>query len=334
MSFYPLSENQFPDCAAVMEIRDARTYHTIGSGKERGALDYVMSRSELLAFADCPHKWLMGIPRKTTSAMLFGDLVDCLIVAPESFSQRFVMQPTTYETTRKVCPKCGSATDAKTCRKCKCDRIDEAVSLPWSPRSEHCQAWLDEQELAGLDVISSEFYDNAMNAVASFDRAKKGWLRDFRDASDRQVQLVGQWIDEDEVGHTGTSLAVPIKALLDLMPTPESDFGDTLGDLKTTRNAELRAWTRDVYSHGLHVQAALYLDLANALTGLHYANFAHLIVENSAPFEATFRMLSQDFLTIGRVHYTQALRDYCAALKSGSFREYDSQEVEPERWMF
>lgn len=307
-------------------------YHAIGGTK--GTPDFVMSRSELVAFDECPHKWLKNNePKRATKAMDFGGLVDCLVTSPGHFSEQFAIQPLSYTTERLVCPGCGSqSTTAKKCSKCKRDRENQVVTLDWEPRSEHCQKWMSDQEAAGRTVVTREQMTSAEAARDSLFEAKKGWMRNVIENADLQVQLLLEYADDDHDNATG--LVIPFKALLDIVPWPESNHPDLVVDLKVTRDARTDKWSRTVYADKLYMQAPLYVDALNAVTGLAYRKFCHFVIESNGSFEATHHALGSDFMMVGRAEYINAMRRYCQCLKSGDWPGYDTTEIEPEKWMF
>ena len=64
---------------------------------KRGEKSFVMSRTELVAFAENPAKWIAGgETREETKAMTFGSILDCLTTTPDAFLKRFIVAPDTY----------------------------------------------------------------------------------------------------------------------------------------------------------------------------------------------------------------------------------------------
>lgn len=277
---------------------DPKAYHSADSFA-RGNPSKTMSQSELKEFSRCQRRWLNGFKEESSDAMEDGALLDCLILTPERFGTSYAITPETYPS--------------------------EKGDKPWNWNANHCKAWRDEQEAAGFEVVKPSAASDAHAAKAVF--YKNEHIAEFHAVSQKQVCVNVEWMDEE------TGLSIPIKCLLDLAPDPDSEFGDTLADLKRTNNAEYRAWCATVRKFQLHYQAAFYLDAINAATGLKYRNFEHHIQESFSPWETTHRMLSAEFVNLGRVAYMRDLQDYCRALKSGVFRGYDEAIVEPEAWM-
>lgn len=292
--------------ASVIPGTDPTIYHLHGESFKRGDPMKVMSRSELKKFAQCPRRWLIGTEEDSSDALDFGALVDCIALTPERFEQVYTICPTHYTAVGKK-------------------KDDQPEQKPWNWNANYCKEWREQEEAAGKIVVKSEHSSDAWTAVKRLTQEQH--IADFLKASRRQVWVNVEWHDEE------TGLVVPVKCLLDLVPDPKSEFGDTLADLKTTCNASYRAWCKQVFNESWHTQAALYLDAYNIATGLKYRNFEHIISESFAPYEPTHRMLSSEFLQLGRHDYQEQLKDYCRCLKTGNFRGYDCAIAEPESWM-
>lgn len=319
MSFHP-SQSLPP----VIRGADPRAYHLQNPAYPKGHPRFVMSRSELLKFAECPRKWLKNPPVDATPAMEWGSLVDMLVLTPKWFDRDYAVAPSEYETTGMRCPKCESVTDSGKCAKCKTERVEVKVKEPWNWNSKTCQEWRSNQEQAGKTIVKQSLLTDARRAVIRLGEDQE--IATILTASDRQVQVNVEW-------HDATGIRVPVKCMLDLVPRPESTVGDTLWDFKTAESAEGRRWSRAVFAWQLHYQAALYSDAMNAASGLQYRRYGHVIQESSAPFEPTHRLLSEEFIAMGRIDYTSHLQHYCWCLSTGKWPGYDTTIVEPEAWM-
>lgn len=275
---------------------------------DRGHRDYRMGRSDLLDFARCPHKWLVGYTSEDTEATEWGQLFEAIVIYPDRVKDNFAVCPETYP-------------DKKT-----------GEAKPWTFAALYCKAWREDQ--GKKQIVKGETFTQAQNAAKFFFARPE--LARFVKSSRKQVMVEGTWEDKE------TAMTIPLKGLIDLVPSAES-FPDSLGDIKTTRSAEPRTWSRDVFQYGLHVQAALYLDLWNKATGQQRTTFHHLISESGPPWEPAQRILSQDFVTLGRMTYVEILKRYSRSLKDGNWSGYDTDEAgtvwqgwlitEPEAWM-
>jgi exodeoxyribonuclease VIII len=301
-----------PFSNAVLETvnTDPNEYHKL-IGAPRGHPDRVMSRSEIAEFRRNPARWLaagsFADEDEDTDALVWGSLVDCLLLTPGQFEKRFVIRPTTYE---------SSSGETK----------------PWNGNSKVCQAWIAEH--AGMTVIKSELRARAELAV----RALKADLRVSRmlDSAQTQVMALGTYRDPS------TGIKVPVKALLDIVPDRhDEEYGKCLADLKTCRTASPRVWARQCFTFGYHIQAAWYLDLYVAAKPEDRTDWMHILSENVPPFTVGRRLLSSEMVELGRRSYQQGLRDYCRALATGVWPGWDDGPgtingwslVQEEAWM-
>src|SRR5512139_3635422 len=79
--------------ASVIGPSDGSYHHQTA---KRGDPAFIMSKSELWNFAQCPSRWLAGYKEEKSEKMSWGDRVDCLALTPERFAKRFVICPDTY----------------------------------------------------------------------------------------------------------------------------------------------------------------------------------------------------------------------------------------------
>ena len=300
----------FRNCKIVGRSVDPEVYHRIDI--ERGSPDYPISPSTLKEIARCPHRWRAGYVSPDTKAKEWGNLLDTQLLTPERFEARYVLQPETYP---------APATHASV----KKGLIEAGSPLPWNGNATYCDNWLQEQAAKDLQPVSAKQWLSLADATKRF--AADEVLKDFLEASDRQVMVVGEWVDE------GTKLVIPVRCLIDLVPWHESEWGlKSLGDLKTTRSASPFAFKRFCYDMGYHVQAAFDLDLYNAATGEQRCQWCFLLQENFAPWETSKCFLSQEFEQIGRSSYRESLALYARCLKTGKWNGYDDHDEASQGW--
>jgi hypothetical protein len=299
--------NPFTEARVVGENINPETYHD--SAFERGDKNRVISRSDLMQFAKCPHRWFAGYGDDDTRSKDWGGLVDCLLLTPQLFESQYAVKPLTYPADGK---KKGDAPEEK----------------PWNGNATWCRDWMEANK--AKSCISHKELVEAQKAVALLSGDAE--IADILKRGKRQVMLVATFED------AATQLKIPVKCLIDLVP----DDSQSLCDLKTTTSAELDSWQKSVYSFGYHVQAAMYLDAWNAATGEHRSWMRHIVQENFSPYEYVKRIITEDYISIGRGVYTTALRNYCDCLASGCWPGYDADAelqvdgwtvVEPLPWM-
>lgn len=271
------------------------------AGQDRGHKDFVMSRSQLVAFAECPAKWKDGEQvEEESKAMDFGSLIDCLSTTPEKLWDKFAVQPKTYPATAN---KKGEPDEDK----------------PWNNNANFCKDWNDSAESEGKTVISQKMFEAAQLAFSSL-KANDAIASLIND-SERQVLIVADWHDEE------TGLNVPFSALLDLVPPSDHPtWGKCLADIKTARNGNPATWARVCDDSGYDVQAALYFDLYRAARpDEDRTDFVHIVQENKHPFHVVSPppAFSSEFLDWGRMKYKKALQLYCRCLASGVWLSYE-----------
>lgn len=256
----------------------------------------VVTRSELCEIVLCPAKWKFG-PHdedKATPSTDFGSLVDCLLLQPDKFTDYYVTTPATYTNSKKQV-------------------------ADWTWQSPTCREWRDTRMAQGLLVATPEEVETAQKAVSRLhshpdlgDRIKK-----LLGASQKQVFSVAEYHDKD------TGIVLVVKALTDVVP-PDwmPEYATGLLDLKTSKSAEPRKWTKSVWDFNYHVQAAMNLQVFNAATGQKRKNFYHLIIENTEPFEPATRQLSKEYVEIGLKRVQDGLRILCQCLKANKWPSY------------
>lgn len=279
----------------------------IGANKQRGEYrqargkkDFVMSRSQLVKFAQNPEKWVTGasVEDDSTRSTEFGSALDCLITMPERFESAFSITPATYP--------------------CKPTSKDPRTEKPWTSKATYCDEWEEAMIAEGRTVISQKLLSEVKTAFKAID--SKEDIKELFECSDKQVLMEAEWKDKS------TGLIVPFSSLVDLLPSRNHPkWGKCLADLKTARNGNPATWPRVVDDCGYDVQASLYLDIYIAATGEERIDFVHIIQENSFPFHVTTPppALSSEFMDWGRSKYRRALALYCQCLATGVWPSYE-----------
>jgi exodeoxyribonuclease VIII len=257
----------------------------------------------LKAFAECPSRWKAGYQSPDSDAKDWGSLLDCVLLTPDQFKMRYAVKPATYN-------------DAKT-----------GEEKPWNGNSNVCKDWLaDHQDMA---IVSNGELSEAQKAAKRL--LADETISSFHNASDKQVHVSGFWHDK------ATGLDIPVQCLIDYVPNKDSEFQKCLGDLKSTRNAGQKPFARWCYQASYHIQAAFDLALYCAATGEDRTDWVFVVQENYPPYETGRRLLSQEFIEIGRLTYEHALKQYAKCLKTGNWPGYDSDDemtlIQAEPWM-
>ena len=274
----------------------------------RGTPDYVMRRSALMEFTRCEHRWKAGYETEDTDATEFGSALDSYLLTPERFAIDYAVCPATYP-------------DKKT-----------GEEKPWTFAAKFCKEWRDENE--HKEMIKADVFNEITNAAKSANSDPV--IGPLISESDRQVYVTAEYHDST------TGLTIPVKTLIDIVPTVKSAWGRSLWDLKSARNAAPGPWRRVIFERGYDVQAAMSLDIYTAARpDEDRVDFRHAIVENVKPFEVGKRLVGEEFIQRGRMIYQIALARYAVCLKSGVFDGYDKGPdtfqgctiSSPESWM-
>lgn len=303
----PSCQNPFQSAAVIGDNISYEVYSR--QTAKRGDLDFIMSRGELVEFQNCPHRWRMDYKEEGTKVTEWGQLIDALLLC-DKVGALIAVTPETYP-------------DSKS-----------GEQKPWNWNATFCKQWRDERE--GYLIVKPGLFQQATQAVEILLADQQ--IAEVVRCSQKQVMVQGIYRDTD------TSIEVPVRALIDLVPElTSSDHALSLIDLKTSNSAHPRAWTKHVYDYDLHTQAALYLDLWNTATGEQRDEFRHILQESYSPFEIAKRFLSVEFIQMGRRKYVATLKRYCACLAENEFPGYDDSPnilkvngwaaVSPESWM-
>ena len=278
-----LTKPTFVD-AKVISSGDPIGYHAAKATDRT----FRMSIHTLMDFNECPSKWRAGVPKRVSSEMEYGKLVDCLALTPDLFPIEYRVTPETYPS--KEGPK------------------------PWNWNATFCKEWRAQH--IGRQIITPAEQAEAQAAV---DRLRGDPdIAEYLSTSETQVWLEGIYVDRS------SQAEIPVRALLDLVPKADHPkYGKTIGDLKTVSTCYPYAWVKHVAAQKYHWQAAFYLDLFEAATGQDRTDFAHLLSESEPPYETARRWLSQEFVTLGRIQYTEAFAHYAICLNANHWPSYD-----------
>jgi hypothetical protein len=274
----------------ITQNADPRAYVALGSDKKKGDVDFIMSRGELVRFDVNPWKWLKGERNSATKAMNWGSALDCMWLTPHRFKDLYAVCPETYTN-------------------------DAGEEKPWNWNANKCKEWRKDREEEGKEVIKLEEMEEAR--IAKSRLMEDPIISKLFGESEVQVQCMVEYHDKD------TKLVIQIKTLLDLVPNKGTEWGEFLCDLKSTNDAAIYEWEKTVFYQHYAEQAALYTDAFNAVTSENRSGFLHIVQESEQPYAVARRMLSVEFMQLGRDKYLSALKRYCRCLAEQKFPGYD-----------
>lgn len=271
-------------------------------GVKRGDPRFIMTRSQLMEFVECPMKWLNAEPEEeSTKALDYGTLIDCLVMMPAEFDNLFVIRPEVYP-------------------------ASDGTEKPWSGNAKWCKDWLEKN--SDRIPITKTIYEESQLAVAALHRDRIA--HEYISCS--QVQMMVESIYKD----ADTGVEVPVRVLTDLVPDPKHPmFGKSVGDFKTGTDGSPRNWSKHVEKYGYDVQAALNLDIHSVVNpDVERIEFRHVVQESSKPFQTGRRILTEDFIEIGRAKYLAALKLYCKCLKYQFWPDWEIGANISNGWSF
>lgn len=90
--------------------------------------------------------------------------------------------------------------------------------------------------------------------------------------------------------------------------TPNNLAASLIQEFKTAADIRPRKLAAAVFEYGYEIQAALQLDVVEAVTGEKPLGIAHVVQEKDPPYLATLHYFTPDQLSFGRTRYRAALR--------------------------
>lgn len=136
--------------------------------------------------------------------------------------------------------------------------------------------------------------------------------------ADGPVEVIGIWDDPD----SGLRLRIRPDKLV-TFAFPEGDLG-TCVDVKTTRDASLDGWQREVENRGLAFKAAFYRLVLEGL-GFPWSDHVCVTAENFAPYLAACRGIHPDWIDMETPNVREALRGIASCRASGRWPGYPGE---------
>jgi len=280
----------FQNAKIISVGTDDGAYHLNKKEFKRGSPEFLVSPSMLKEFDKCASRWLSGYNPPDSDAKDYGSLFDCLVLNQSAFWDRYILRPETYTN-------------------------EDGEEKKWNGNAKVCREWI--ARAGTKEIISNDQWGEVK-------RAKERFFQDetismMIGSGPSQVLVRGEWKHEE------TGLIIPVECLLDKVPEKDSDFANCLPDVKSSRNASSHAWNSWCFQAAYHVQAAFDIDLYNTATGEQRDTWLFLISENYSPFEPSKKILSQEFLEIGRGEVHRILSNYAVCLKTNHWPGYDEE---------
>lgn len=260
----------------------------------------------------CPAKlqYEMAHPREQTPEMAVGDALDCLLLEPHEFEQRYVM--------------------AQSCQAPKRKGSDEVCGAPGKVLVDG--EWRCGTHGRGGDAVAPD--------KTLLDHVQMTQVRAMA-ASIRQHAVADMYFDEPhkpQVALVGDIYGRRFKGRFDLFRS-EHDGSCAILDLKTARSHRPHAFKRDAIRLGYHVQAFIYFCLAYANDWITSDDRIELIVVGKTPIygigrDAVYPVevfpVGDDLLAIGQRHTEQLVDAVNECEEAGEWPIYHGQPAKRE----
>jgi hypothetical protein len=180
---------------------------------------------------------------------------------------------------------------------------DKGNKKPFTLKSSKCREMKARWELEGKGMVKKDYIEigEAIKKNISNNATASQLL-----TGKKQVTII--W-DEPTTG-------CRLKGRIDVL-------GDGfITDLKTTRDASTDAFRRSMLLFGYHIQAAMYVDGYEFLTG-DLLPFNFVAVETEPPFGIKSYSIREDSLMLGRMKYRKAAEIWKQCEESGNWPGYE-----------
>lgn len=118
------------------------------------------------------------------------------------------------------------------------------------------------------------------------------------------AQLLAGGVAETSIFHSDEATGELLKVRPDWM------VDDLLVDLKSTEDASAGGFSRSCANYRYHVQAAYYLDVANAVMDRRFTAFIFIAVEKSPPYQVAVYHADYEMIIAGRMEYRRLVDLY------------------------
>jgi PDDEXK-like domain of unknown function (DUF3799) len=105
-------------------------------------------------------------------------------------------------------------------------------------------------------------------------------------------------------------------------------------DVKTTDNASPEVFDRHFWNMRYHVQGAFYVDGFEAILKAPCPGFAFIVVEKKPPYAVSLRILTAEYVNIGRRAYLEDIETFARCQRENDWPGYglEVREIHPPAW--
>lgn len=165
---------------------------------------------------------------------------------------------------------------------------------------------IDSRTKAGKEALAEFAESNAGKTVFDpDDAAKVEAMANAVRSNQAAANLLADGEAETSIFHIDEHTDELVKVRPDWM------VEDLLVDLKSTEDASHEAFARSCWNYRYFVQAAFYLDVANAQLGFkRFSSFCFIACEKSPPYQVAVYVADQQMVEAGRAEYRRCLNLY------------------------
>ena len=128
-----------------------------------------------------------------------------------------------------------------------------------------------------------------------------------------------------ELSHYGEIQNIPVRC------RPDAYIEETgvVIDVKTCQDNSPKAFRRDVFTYGYHIQAAFYCEALKKITGRKFSplNFRFIAVETNYPYSCEVYSLSEDMIAWGYQAMEKAWDEWKLYKETGVILGYQTEET-------
>lgn len=108
---------------------------------------------------------------------------------------------------------------------------------------------------------------------------------------------------------------------------PDIWHSNMIVDLKTTKDASFRSFSRDTFSYGYHIQLAMIQEGIRETTGYNMENFISLAIEKEEPFIPATYQIDEAVIEAGRNEFKKYLILYKECLEKNQWNPYAIRKI-------
>ena len=225
-------------------------------------------------------KWRQDHPDVDTDARTFGTAAHCIVLEPEKFEDKYRLEPQKPPERRDV--KNWRAT--KDYKEAKADLVANGFRV------------LKQSEFDGLRKIRDRLYLGERTEIRDLLLAKTA---------------------------TEVSYAAPHPKFENVLCKCRTDLevagANMVVDLKTSRDASPRAFSRDLFNYGYHRSKPFYMDVMCSEGSHKWEHHLFLVVENIEPFQCCVYSLDPGATELGRAENYALIEKWARCLETDTY---------------